>query len=108
MSDIVATLRAKFSTIPHTPTPWVMDEQWTGLAFKPEAGARRTIFKVTGQKAQDIADAVFVLDAINAHDELVAALEQLCQIMGYGIDDTAWLDAHKAALAALAKARGES
>lgn len=71
--SIVEVLRSKFSDIPHTPTPWVMEEQWSGLALKPGEGARHTICKIHGTSSQDLADALFILTAINTHDELVAA-----------------------------------
>ena len=73
--SIVDVLRSKFSDIPHTATPWVMEEQWTGLVLKPAEGNRHTIVKIHGTRGQDLADALFVYDAANAHDELVAALK---------------------------------
>ena len=67
--------------IPHTPTPWAMEEQWTGIAIKPSEGARLTIAKLHGASLQSVADALFIFDACNAHDELVAALEAATWLM---------------------------
>ena len=108
---ITEVLRSKFSDIPHTPTPWVIEEQWSGLAIKPSDGHRHTICKVHGTLGQDLADTIFILDAVNAHDELVAVLEHLLWVVGGYIESGAIdrnLKVVENAHAALAKARTAS
>ncbi len=102
----------------HTPTPWIVDERVgvtilaqkhinaIGLSWKPEVASCHLGIGLEWNEQE--ANAEFICRAVNAHDDLVAALEDLIAArsdLSYSADKIA--SAYDFAAKALAKAKGE-
>ena len=100
------------SHTPHTPLPWKATDSRTGIFSAGEPLGKNKIIgicavdAVSRPRAENIANADFILTACNSHYELLAALEaaledtQNGELLTYG---QLWT-----ARAAIAKARGQS
>jgi len=86
----------------HTPQPW---EASGSLIFRRlDNGLTETIAGCRGHKfGDDCPNAKLIVQAVNAHEELLAALHRYVEADAGTFDD----DLHAAALAAIAKAEGE-
>ena len=87
----------------HTPIPWAIGED--GDVFNAEQSA--CIAKVCGAAdgiAEAEANAALIVQAVNSHNELVAALETAVNIAPNDMLATVW---GNEARAALAKAKGD-
>lgn len=97
----------------HTPTPWsaIMHRAPQGISYTihgrlPNGSQSNAIAQVlpAGDAVGTDANLDFLIDAVNSHDELLAALKEcLCQLQ----DHKRLLLQCEAALAAIAKAEGE-
>lgn len=60
----------------HTPTPWQLNTHWSRSSVKVfvDIGGVRTSFV----ECANPADGEFIVRACNAHEQLAAALEQIC------------------------------
>jgi hypothetical protein len=65
----------------HAPTPWTFENDWAGSGRSYVYGANHELVFLTpqswaagGQTERNAANAQFAVRAVNAHDELVAAL----------------------------------
>ena len=99
----------------HTPTPWSIVPQNDGSSIiaKMHEDASKG-FRIVchawlrrDSQAEDQANAAFIVRAVNAHDDLVAALSNLVAIIEDGNKATTESSSYACARAALAKARGE-
>lgn len=68
------------SAAQHTPGPWVAEERFdsdgeTSLGLAIYAG-RQEVARLPGIGQQDFADAQRIVQCVNAHDDLVAALKR--------------------------------
>ena len=98
----------------HTPTPWAisppdMERQCPPIihmAGDPEFTIATPTFEWHNptQQQQDMANTEFIVRAVNAHDELVAALGGLIDFIDELGGDEADMPRYKAATAALTKA----
>jgi hypothetical protein len=98
----------------HTPTPWSLNEQTVKsppyeltVAFcGGAAGCSGTDGRIiTRQEAE--ANAALIVRAVNAHDDLVAALRNLISMADFFMTDAPQRVAIEEAQAALAKAEGK-
>lgn len=89
----------------HTPLPWVLDHRFAGgVLIHPDDNEFLTVAKVLGFDNDEAkANAAFIVRAVNAHDDLIAALERLLQIVPPNSIPFGEADA---AYAVLKKARG--
>ena len=80
-------------TAQHTPTPWYVSEEWAAtnryeIISKPQmvpvAFIPHDIYDEgdLGQKDQADANAAFIVRAVNSHDALVGAIEQILDADG--------------------------
>ena len=106
----------------HTPVPW--DVQNKGVLGERSArheivqGINRDgsvnlpkIVKMPDLSDRSYANARFIVDAVNAHDDLLAALHLYLRLdndhrAGGEIDPADWAECYQAARAAIAKAEG--
>lgn len=105
----------------HAPTPWTIDEVRTdsGRAFRIGSGEMLKVGKGCCIIYDDYpgapdnerkANAAFIIQACNAHDDLVGALRFILAFYEPGqrtLDTEAWKRAEAAGRAALAKAEGK-
>ncbi len=113
------------SDIKHTPTPWRTDEDFDHLSVAGADGAQIADccilgFKVKRNDAINRANAAFIVRAVNAHDDLVDALEVAKQFVeqeaemrgdadkGYALSCAAILPVIRAALAKASAQKNES
>ena len=63
----------------HTETPWLIRQDGQGPAYIGTKGLNIALFCESGhgRNQQNIADAEFVLKAVNYHDRLVSILKEL-------------------------------
>jgi hypothetical protein len=110
--------------VDHTPTPWGIDEENCGDGANITSAAGRVAWtsalrRIRGgeriiEAAEAKANAAFIVAAVNAHDDLVAAMKLALPVMSppYGAADCgAYATAYRAVRDALAKtsaAEGES
>ena len=95
----------------HTPTPWMFPTPWAAeddLIVCPSIqgdDARVIAATYCGEGHADTAPAVSVhnVKCVNAHDELVAALEKILEAGVCGAEDSTQREAHDSARATLAK-----
>lgn len=100
----------------HTPTPWIVEgctvEAWR--SSKPEETPEVIMgFEVASESLrQSELDAAFIVRAVNAHDDLVKACEEVLENIahavsrGYTAEEMQGMYGYTRARAALAKARG--
>lgn len=91
-----------------TPLPWSLDERDPALAIGPDGKPVADCVIFNPRQARPIAEAeanaALIVRAVNAHEELVAALENLIIGIGMGWDLEGMIEAGNAALA---RAKGE-
>ena len=69
----------------HTPSPWHID-QWRKITAQGETLSICGVSQPTGRVADDdigYANAAFIVQACNSHDDLVAALEDLLGMLEF-------------------------
>lgn len=104
----------------HTPTPWIVDERVgvtilaqkhinaIGLSWEPEVASCHLGIGLEWDEQE--ANAEFIVRAVNAHEDLVAACQRVLDVLQDGSidydDQTVIEDMHDTLKNALAKAKG--
>lgn len=97
----------------HTPTPWRKDKSWTEWTVR--GSKNEVIIDQAGPYDTPILsepNANFIIRAVNAHEDLVAACQRVLDVLQDGSidydDQTVIEDMHDTLRNALSKAKGES
>jgi len=101
----------------HTPTPWSRDEEADRTMITPEYDPCYYIGELWSDKkdpdgrypgdGERLANADFIVKAVNSHDELLTALEGLMGLWDREDVADTWSEDFERAQAAIAKAKGE-
>lgn len=90
----------------HTPTPWMVGKNGGDIVYRRPNEPMNVGGFVVGETEQDLADAAFIVRAVNAHDDLLGtAIEMrnhLLEISGTNTMGPIW----KRLAEAIAKAEG--
>ena len=90
----------------HTPGPWNLDAPFPEMANRIVDADGFDIVDM-GPGPSPHANAAFIVQAVNAHDDLVGALSELVELLEGNLPDWYLKKHFNHARAALAKAKGE-
>ena len=69
----------------HTPTPWIRRESKSDVIWIEDGNGRVVMHNSSVKDPEDQANAAFIVRAVNAHEELLAALHEARYLLiGHG------------------------